>query len=82
MRLDRYVAGAANAEPLGRTAGHSERAGVRERRWCAAKRTTPGAGRRGITLNGQPLVLQRYVYIVLDKPKGVGGVRRRTKNDM
>ena len=24
-----------------------------------------------VTLNGQPLVLQQYVYIMLDKPKGV-----------
>ena len=37
---------------------------------CRSADTQVPAG-AAVTLNGQPLVLQQYVYIMLDKPKGV-----------
>lgn len=43
---------------------------MRERRGVP-QRGRSGAGGAAVTLNGQPLVLQQYVYIMLDKPKGV-----------
>ena len=70
MRLDKYVAGAAQQSRSDVRRAIQKGLVCVNGAVCRSADTQVPAG-AAVTLNGQPLVLQQYVYIMLDKPKGV-----------
>ena len=70
MRLDKYVAGAAQQSRSDVRRAIQKGLVCVNGAVCRSADAQVPAG-AAVTLNGQPLVLQRYVYIMLDKPKGV-----------
>ncbi len=80
MRLDKYVAGAAQQSRSDVRRAIQKGLVCVNGAVCRSADAQVPAG-AAVTLNGQPLVLQQYVYIMLDKPKGVGecggGQKRR-----
>ena len=70
MRLDKYVAGAAQQSRSDVRRAIQKGLVCVNGAVCRSADAQVPAG-AAVTLNGQPLVLQQYVYIMLDKPKGV-----------
>ena len=70
MRLDKYVAGAAQQSRSDVRRAIQKGLVCENGAVCRSADAQVPAG-AAVTLNGQPLVLQQYVYIMLDKPKGV-----------
>ena len=70
MRLDKYVAGAAQQSRSDVRRAIQKGLVCVNGAVCRSADAQVPAG-AAVTLNGQPLVLQQHVYIMLDKPKGV-----------